>query len=46
MQRIKPRGRDLPRPKRRESGEQPAEELEDILELERDGDEPELEAEG
>ena len=46
MQRIKPRGRALPRPKRSESAEQPAEEREDILELERDGDEPESEVEG
>ena len=46
MQRIKPRGRDLPRPKRRESAEQPADEREDVLESERDGDEPESEVEG
>ena len=46
MQRIKPRGRALPRPKRRESAEQPAEEREDVLESERDGDEPESEVEG
>ena len=46
MQRIKPRGRELPRPERKKPTEGSSEELEDIRETVDDGDEPESGAEG
>ena len=46
MQRIMPRGRVLPRPKRQKPTEESSEEREDVRELEQDVREPESEVEG
>ena len=46
MQRIRPRGRALPRPERKKPTEDSYEDREDVWETVGDGDEPESESEG